>query len=98
MEGNQGDTSEFMGSDGILYRGNSRRITGDDHENSKTGHRDDQENSYGIIRNDHMGIVGNDCKEIIKDDLLGHYEIYVMSKELKGELGVALINTGLQVS
>jgi hypothetical protein len=29
---------------------------------------------------------------------LGHYEIYVVSKELRGELGVALIDTGSQVS
>jgi hypothetical protein len=45
-----------------------------------------------------VGIVGNDPKEIIKDDLLGHCEVYVVSNELKGELGVALIDTGSQVS
>jgi hypothetical protein len=45
-----------------------------------------------------MGITGDDYKEIIKGDLLGHYEICIVSKELKGELGVALIDTGSQVS
>ncbi|PNF18384.1 hypothetical protein B7P43_G12483 [Cryptotermes secundus] len=34
----------------------------------------------------------------MRDDLLGHYEVYVVSRELKGELGVALLDTGSQVS
>jgi hypothetical protein len=29
---------------------------------------------------------------------LGHFEIYIVSKELKGELGVDLIDSGSQVS
>jgi hypothetical protein len=76
-----------MGSDGIINTGNSRRVTRNNHENSP-----------GIIRDDRMGIARDDSKETIKDDLLGHYEIYMVSKELKGELGVALIDTGSQVS
>jgi hypothetical protein len=42
--------------------------------------------------------MGNGSKEIIGDDLLGHSEIHVVSRELKGELGVALIDSGSQVS
>jgi hypothetical protein len=88
-----------MGSDGIIFGRDSIGITGEDHENSlllgnsKMGHRDDQENSCRIKRNDHTGIAGVDSK-----DVLGHYEIYIVSKDLKGELGVALIDTGSQVS
>jgi hypothetical protein len=32
-----------------------------------------------------VGIVGNDSREIIRDDSFGHYEIYVVSLQLKGE-------------
>jgi hypothetical protein len=72
-----------MGSDGIINTGNSRKVI-----------RNNRENSPGIIRDDRMGIAGDDSTEISRGDLFGHYEIYVVSKELKGELGVALIDTG----
>jgi hypothetical protein len=45
-----------------------------------------------------MGIVGNDLKEIIRDDTLGCYEVYVDSPQIKVELGTALIDSGSQVS
>jgi hypothetical protein len=48
--------------------------------------------------NDRIGIVGNDSEEIIRDDSLGHYEVYVVSPQLREGLGVALIDTGSQVS
>ena len=65
------------------------------HENS-TGiiGNDSGEGSRGI-KNDHenlVGVVGNDSEEVIGNDVLGYYEIYVVSKELKGELGVALLD------
>jgi hypothetical protein len=76
-----------MGSDRIINKGNSKEAIGNDHENSP-----------GIIENDHIGIVGNDSEEIIRDDLLRHYDVYVVSPQFKGELGVALIDSGSQVS
>jgi hypothetical protein len=63
--------------------------------------RNNYRNSRGVIGNDHenpVGIIGNDSEEIIKDDFLGHYEIYIVSRELKGELRVALMDSGSQVS
>jgi hypothetical protein len=38
-----------------------------------------------------VGIVGNNSREIIGDDLLGHYGIYVVSKQLKGEFRITAI-------
>jgi hypothetical protein len=67
----QGDASELVGSDGTTNTGNSRGVTGNNHENSP-----------GIIR----------------DDSLGHYEVYVVSPQLKEMLGIALIDSGSQVS
>jgi hypothetical protein len=61
-----------MGSDRIISKGNSKGTIGTDHENSPE-----------IIGNDHMGIVGNDSKEIIRDDLLGQYKVYVVSPAVK---------------
>jgi hypothetical protein len=66
--------------------GNSKGVIGNDHENS-----------CGITGDDHTGIMGYDSKEITKGDILGHYEVYVVSPLLKGELGVALIDSGSQI-
>jgi hypothetical protein len=63
----------------------------------------------GIIRNDSCEIIGNghenpkgiardDSRGIIGNDLLGRYEIYIVSRELKEGLGVALIDSGSQIS
>lgn len=46
--------------------------------------------------NDHIGIVGNDSKE--SEDSLGHYEVYVVCPQLKEGLGIALIDSGSQIS
>jgi hypothetical protein len=48
--------------------------------------------------NDRIGIVENDSEEIIRDDSLGRYEVYVDSLQLREGLGTALIDTGSQVS
>jgi hypothetical protein len=83
--GRQGDAPDLSGSDGT-----KRRIIGNDsYRDSKGIAKDGHENS---------GIVGNNSQEIIGDDLLGHYEVYIVSGDLRGELGVALIDTGSQVS
>jgi hypothetical protein len=52
----------------------------------------DLENSPAITRGDHTGVVRNGPKD------LGHYEVYIVSRSLEGGLGVALIDTGSQVS
>jgi hypothetical protein len=57
-----------------------------------------QESSPGITRNDRLGIVGNDSEECIRDDSSGRYEVYVVSPQLREGLGVALIDTGSQIS
>jgi hypothetical protein len=59
---------------------------------------DDLKVFHGIEGNDSLGIIRNDRKEIIKDDLLGRYEVYIVSEDLKGDLGVALIDSGSQAS
>jgi hypothetical protein len=50
------------------------------------------------MADDRIRIVGNDSGEIIGGDSLGHYEVYVVSSQLKEGLGTALIDTGSQVS
>jgi hypothetical protein len=58
-------------------------------------------NSRGIIDPEdspRVGIVGNDSEEFIRNDSLGRYEIYVVSPQLKEGLGVALIDSGSQIS
>jgi hypothetical protein len=52
----------------------------------------DLENSPGITKGDHIGVVRNGPKD------LGHYYVYIVSRSLEGGLGVALIDTGSQVS
>jgi hypothetical protein len=47
---------------------------------------------------DAIGLLENDLKEITGDESLGHYEVYVVGPQLRGELGVAFIDTGSQVS
>jgi hypothetical protein len=64
----------------------------------KTGHMDDQEDSPRITRCVRIGIAGNDSEEFIRDDSLGRYEMYVVSLQVKEGLGVALIDTGSQIS
>jgi hypothetical protein len=61
--------------------------------------------SQGIIENeslkDSRGAIRNNqesFKEVIQNDTLGRYEIYIASKDLAGELGVALLDSGSQVS
>lgn len=107
-EKNQGDVFDFKGSDGIINnKGNSRGFIRSDHEHSPR--ENNKGNSRGVIRNDHenspeiigdvrIGIAGDDSKEIIRDDFLGHYEVYVVSPQLKEGLGIALIDLGSQVS
>jgi hypothetical protein len=51
---------------------------------------DDHENSSWIMSIDREGII---C-----DVSLGHYEVYVVSPQLKGGLGIALTDTGSQFS
>jgi hypothetical protein len=91
--GRQGDASDLRGSDGIV-RNNCR--------NSRGIRENDNENPVGIIGNDScknfVGIVANDSEEIIPDDLFCHYEVYIVSRELKVDLGVALLDSGSQVS
>lgn len=74
------------------------RIIENNKGNSRGLIRNDHENSPGIIEDDCIGIVGDDSEEIIRDDLLGRYEMYVVSPQLKEELGVALIDSGSHVS
>jgi hypothetical protein len=75
-----------------------------DHESSPDGGdpkgliSHDHEGSPRITKSDSRGIVRNDSEEIIRDDSLGHYEIYVVSLQLKGGLGIALIDMGSQIS
>jgi hypothetical protein len=71
IEESQGDALERIGSDGIANTGSSRRVIGNNHENSPG---------------------------IVWDDSLGHYEVYVVSPQLKEGLGIALIDSGSQVS
>jgi hypothetical protein len=57
--------------------------------------------SCEIIGNDHdnsKGIARNDSRGITRNDSLGRYEIYIVSRQLKEGLGVALIDSGSQVS
>jgi hypothetical protein len=77
----------FKGSNGTINIGNSRGVIGNDHEDLPW-----------IMVNDRIGIVGNDSEEIIRDDSLGHYEVYVVSPQLREGLCVPLIDTGSQVS
>jgi hypothetical protein len=51
-----------------------------------------------ITKSDRIGIVGNDSEECIKDDSSGRYDVHVVSPQLKEGLGVALIDTGSQIS
>ncbi|PNF43129.1 hypothetical protein B7P43_G18012 [Cryptotermes secundus] len=101
-KGRQGDASDLHGSNGTIMN-NSRKSIGFVYvHESPTGiiGNDSGEGSRGI-KNYHenlVGIVGNDSEEVIGDDVLGHYDIYVVSKELKGQLGVALLDSGSQVS
>jgi hypothetical protein len=46
------------------------------------------------MANDRIGIVANDSEEIIRDDPLERYEVYVVSPQLKEGLGIALIDSG----
>ena len=90
-ERGQRDASESKGSDGTIGIGNSIGIIGNDHEGSPRN------------RGSSRGVKGNDLEnsprgEVIGDDSLGHYEVYVVSPQLREGLGIALIDTGSQVS
>ncbi|PNF19606.1 hypothetical protein B7P43_G16783 [Cryptotermes secundus] len=102
-EKDQGDASE--GFDGTKNVGNSKGIIGNEHEGSSRNKGsskgvigNDHDNSPWIIVNDRIGIVGNYSGEIIQNDSLGHYEVYVVSPQLREGLWIALIDTGSQVS
>jgi hypothetical protein len=43
-------------------------------------------------------LVGNYLKEITSDDSFGHYEVYLVSPQLKGESRASRIDTRLQAS
>jgi hypothetical protein len=96
--GDQEDSQKFMNA-GVLKDGSLG-----DQESSPGGgdlrgvRTQDHEGSPRITRCDHIGIVESDSEEFIGDDSLGHYEIYVVSPQLKEGLGVALIDTGSQIS
>jgi hypothetical protein len=83
--------------------GNSKGVTRKDHEDSPIGGdskgvKKNHENHSRIIENDHIRVVRNDSEESIEDDSFGHYEVYVVSPQLTGELEVALLDTGSQIS
>jgi hypothetical protein len=69
------DAADLQGSDGTV-RNNCRK--------SRGIRENDHGNPVEIIRNDScksfVAIVGNDLEEIIRDDCLGHCEIYIVSK------------------
>jgi hypothetical protein len=107
---NRGDAFDFDFWDptGPLILGDQESLA----ENTSTrklkdGLRGNQEsslggrNSRGIIDHEdslRVGIVENDSEEFIGNDSLGRYEIYVVSPQLKEGLGVALIDSGSQIS
>jgi hypothetical protein len=99
----RGDHIGVVGNDPVHYEArvmmkslnnkvNSHRPCGFDSDDSPQGVQRrimeiDLENSPGITRGDHIGVVRNGPKD------LGHYEVYTVSRSLGG-LGVALIDTG----